>query len=234
MLLQTNCTSDNRHPFLRSCFMQTFEIVVPGLVSWSSSFRYFISDTSQTTYTASGLTTALGYRFRVAVVSEVGESNPSGIVTFYPGELADPPGAPVYISSTATALTVGWSPGDSSGGNTITNWRLEASNTLVSWPNDPAALTPATVLQATVNCNPIAAANLVQNWVYFRVAAITAATQGYYSWSHGTGLSITPQKSQRFSHIFRTCHAHARSPCCIHGRNALYHTQTCNTNDKKW
>ena len=35
-------------------------------------------------------------------------------------------------------------------------------------------------------------------------------------WSHGTGLIITPQKSHRFSQTFRTCHAHARSPCCVH------------------
>ena len=54
------------------------------------------------------------------------------------------------------------------------------------------------------------------------------------TWSHGTGLIITPQKSHRFSYIFRTCHAHARSPCCIHGRNALYHTQTYTTIDEKW
>ena len=55
------------------------------------------------------------------------------------------------------------------------------------------------------------------------------------AWSHGTGLIITPQeKSHRFSHIFRTCHAHARSPCCVHGRDAVYHTQTCRTSDEKW
>ena len=53
-------------------------------------------------------------------------------------------------------------------------------------------------------------------------------------WSHGIGLIITPQKSHRFSHIFRTCHAHARPPCCIHGRDTLYHTQTCRTSDEKW
>ena len=51
-------------------------------------------------------------------------------------------------------------------------------------------------------------------------------------WSHGIGLIITSQKSHRFSHIFRTCHAHARPPCCIHGRDTLYHTQTCRTTDE--
>ena len=54
------------------------------------------------------------------------------------------------------------------------------------------------------------------------------------TWSHGIGLIITPQKPHRFSHIFRTCHAHARSPCCVHGRSAFYHTQTCKTSDEKW
>ena len=53
-------------------------------------------------------------------------------------------------------------------------------------------------------------------------------------WSHGTGLIITPQKPHRFSHIFRTCHAHAQSPCCVHGRSAFYDTQTCRTSDEKW
>ena len=64
-------------------------------------------------------------------------------------------------------------------------------------------------------------------------ASVLQPACSVYSWSHGTGLIITPQKSHRFSHIFRTCHAHARSPCCVHGRSAFYHTQTCRTSDEK-
>ena len=87
---------------------------------------------------------------------------------------------------------------------------------------------------------------------------VAALLKTYGEYHTGPVLVISPKKTQTFTNIFRTCHAHARAhnlepstchaharpPCCIHGvrvcnmvpgRGTLYHTQTCcRTSGEKW
>ena len=82
---------------------------------------------STATYKASSLTTALPYRFKIAVITEIGEGAISGITTLYAGDLASAPGAPAYVNSSAEVISVEWTPPTDTGGNEISGYRLEVS-----------------------------------------------------------------------------------------------------------
>eukprot|EP00434_Breviolum_minutum_P041092 symbB.v1.2.036548.t1/scaffold5188.1/size32682/4 len=145
-----------------------------------------ITATSQTEYTAAGLTAGLDYRFQVKVVSEVGESDVSPTLTVTAGADADPPTAPHYISSANNnQLTVGWTFPGSDGGVPVTAWNLyfAIGYAEVNFPdaNLPSMSTAVGTLQATVDCTAINGNDRSQNFVYFRVAAVTGAGVGQYS-----------------------------------------------------
>eukprot|EP00435_Cladocopium_sp_Y103_P053539 s316_g17.t1 len=145
-----------------------------------------VTSTSQTEYTAAGLTAGLSYRFQVKIVSEVGESLVSPTLTVTAGADADPPTAPHYISSSGNnQLVVGWTFPGSDGGVPITAWNLyyaigyaEADFPDVTLPSTTTAVG---TLQATVDCTNIGGNDRSLNFVYFRVAAVTGAGVGQYS-----------------------------------------------------
>lgn len=145
-----------------------------------------VTSTSQTEYTAAGLTAGLSYRFQVKIVSEVGESLVSPTLTVTAGADADPPTAPHYISSSGNnQLTVGWTFPGSDGGVPITAWNVyyaigyaEADFPDVSLPSTTTAVG---TLQVTVDCTNIGGNDRSLNFVYFRVAAVTGAGVGQYS-----------------------------------------------------
>jgi titin len=143
-----------------------------------------LSDTSATQYTISNLVTARAYRIKFAVITEVGESDASGVVTFTAGAKASAPVAPTYISSqNNNEFTVTWGTVSDSGGVPVTNWYVYAAHTLGDWPEEanPTANVQVTTFQATIDCTNIIGVDRSQKDVYVRVAAKTAAAVGTMS-----------------------------------------------------
>jgi len=144
-----------------------------------------ITSTSQTSYTVSGLTAGLPYRFRLHVVSETGISDPSEVQTYTCGADADPPGAPTWISSNSAnnRMTIGWTFSGSNGGAPITNWYVYLSSTINTWPlpNAPALITLPGDMTKEFDCAGAGGYNVVDNYVYVKVAAVTPAAIGTMS-----------------------------------------------------
>jgi len=143
-----------------------------------------VLQTSQTQYTASGLTAGLPYRFRIRVLSEVGESQLSNVRIISCGADPDAPSAPAHVTSANNAqLTVGWTFTGYNGGATITNWYLWASNSLLTFTqqNNPLATLLVSQMTHQLDCQSINGYDLRQNYVYIRVAAKTDAAIGPYS-----------------------------------------------------
>jgi len=145
-----------------------------------------VAQTWQTQYTAPGLVTGRNYRFGVKVVSEIGDSPLSTVASFDCGADADPPSAPVYVSSRLNnELTVGWSFPGSNGGSAIQEWFVYLSNTFAdnSWSlqNAPSYRISVGTMQAVIDCTNVRGYNLAQQWVYVKVAARTGAGVGLYS-----------------------------------------------------
>ncbi|CAK9003180.1 Fibronectin type-III domain-containing protein 3A [Durusdinium trenchii] len=146
----------------------------------------YVTSTSQTEYTAAGLTAGLDYRFKIKVVSEVGQSDASPVLTVTVGADADPPTAPHYISSSNNnQLTVGWTFPGSDGGVPITAWNVYYAIGYAesNWPDVslPSTTTAVGTLQVIVDCTNIGGADRSLDFVYFRVAAVTGAGVGQYS-----------------------------------------------------
>ncbi|CAE7779180.1 TTN [Symbiodinium sp. CCMP2456] len=146
----------------------------------------YVSSGATSQYTFTGLTPALPYRFYLKVVSEVGDSDASPVLTAVAGADADAPSAPYYVSSqNNNELTVGWTFSGSDGGSSITNWNIyyalgfAASN----WPaaSSPDATTTVGTEQVVVDCTSISGQDRSQNFVYIRVAAVTGVGVGQYS-----------------------------------------------------
>ncbi|CAD7941246.1 unnamed protein product [Amoebophrya sp. A120] len=159
-----------------------------------------VDDTSAITYPVGNLSVGLPYRFKVSVVSEVGESDHSPVSTFYPGDLPVAPTAPKYINSSLTSITVEWQSGDASlsqsGGNDYLNWQFQASyfqnlteldaQVGVDWDSGLTQIVPFQVgqnqYQLEVICdNVTAGVSLQAEFIYFRVAATTNVGLGAYS-----------------------------------------------------
>ncbi|CAE8601561.1 unnamed protein product [Polarella glacialis] len=147
-----------------------------------------VSSTSQTQYTAAGLTAGLTYRFRVKVVTEVGESDPSAVLSVTVGADADAPNPPYYVSSRNNdELTVGWNFPGSNGGTPIQNWNLYVAAGFDDglWPaqTSPSIVTAAGTMTAVIDCTDAdgGGLNLYRAFVYSRVAAVTGAGIGKYS-----------------------------------------------------
>jgi len=177
-----------------------------------------ISSTSQTQYTVAGLTNSLTYRFGVKAVSEVGSGpmSTSGVSgsPSYPylaitvGAPADPPSNAYYISSfcdpytppavpSKCYLTVGWDFTGSNGGAPITSWRIYIANSFAdsAWPapGSPTKEVLAGVQQlGAIDCSTIVGPNLVQQYVYFKVVAVTGAGEGTYSGISRIFCSLQP------------------------------------------
>jgi hypothetical protein len=144
-----------------------------------------VSSTSDTEFEVDNLTPGLPYRFAVVVTSEVGDSDPSDPITITVGAPADPPSAPYYVASTNNQLDVAWDFTGSNGGATITQWNIYMSSSVTAstFPaqGSPSATSIATDRTLTVDCTNVGGLNLAQNWIYFRVAAVTDASIGQYS-----------------------------------------------------
>eukprot|EP00930_Biecheleria_cincta_P038762 TRINITY_DN26639_c0_g1_i1.p1 TRINITY_DN26639_c0_g1~~TRINITY_DN26639_c0_g1_i1.p1 ORF type:complete len:4930 (+),score=584.21 TRINITY_DN26639_c0_g1_i1:1092-14792(+) len=145
-----------------------------------------VTSTSSSEYTAAGLTAGLTYRFKVRVVSEVGESDDSPVLILTIGADADPPSAPHYVNSYDNQnLVFGWTFPGSNGGVPITAWNVYYSNSFAEdgWPAKevPNAVVPAGTMQVTCLTCDIGTQTLVADFVYIRVAAVTAAGIGQYS-----------------------------------------------------
>ncbi|CAJ1392525.1 unnamed protein product [Effrenium voratum] len=146
----------------------------------------YVTSTSQTQYTAAGLTAGLDYRFKLKVVSEVGQSDESPVLSVTVGADADPPSSPYYVSSANNnQLTVGWTFPGSDGGVPITGWNMYYAIGYAdsNWPdvNLPSVQTAVGTQQVTVDCTNINGQDRSLNFIYFRVAAVTGAGVGQYS-----------------------------------------------------
>jgi fibronectin type 3 domain-containing protein len=125
-------------------------------------------------FTATGLTGGVAYRFRVRAVNAVGLSNHSSVVTATPSVTV--PSAPLSLAGTPGPGSVGltWSAPASNGGSAITDYLIyRSSNGGVSYVlvSDPVS----TARSFTVT-------GLVGGTGYrFRVRAVTAAGLGTYS-----------------------------------------------------
>merc|ERR1719424_138616 len=68
-----------------------------------------ITDTTQRSFTKYGLTAGLGYKFKVQIISETGQSMLSSTSTMVSAAVPDPP--TLFVSSsTNTQIDVGWTP----------------------------------------------------------------------------------------------------------------------------
>jgi hypothetical protein len=91
------------------------------------TLRGTVSDTSQKTYTATGLVADRDYLVQVTVVTAVGESARSATLNARSCGVPATPGAPSRLSSTATSITVQWSaPADN--GCPMTGYRVYRDN----------------------------------------------------------------------------------------------------------
>eukprot|EP00392_Amoebophrya_sp_AT5.2_P001273 g1275.t1 len=166
-------------------------------------YKIAVTDTSMIEYTVGNLEVALPYRFKVSVVSEVGESDHSPIATYYPGDIPIAPLPPTYVNSTLNSITVQWSGGDpaalsQSGGNDYLKWLFQASyfknltvlddQVGIDWTTglsvDVPFLVTASVYEYTVDCDNVTSdgvTSLVNEFVYFRAAAITNVGQSDWS-----------------------------------------------------
>lgn len=170
--------------------------------------KHRVYNNSQTNFTAANLTASLGYRIRVSVISDVGESALSDPVVLYPGDVCPAPKAPIYVNSTQSTITVSWAPPASSGGNEVSGYRLEAGwyETLfqnvstpdgggnatysyvadtygygTAWGNATVFLLDKATFVQTLDCTDIGGANLTMDYVFIRVAAITNVLLGQFS-----------------------------------------------------
>jgi hypothetical protein len=146
-----------------------------------------VTSTSQTQYTVAGLTAGLPYRFSLAVLSEVGESDPSSVLVQTVGADADAPSAPVWQSSWTPAdkmFTIGWSFSGSNGGAPITAWYVYLSSGISTWPaqnNPTATIANPADMSNLFNCEDAGGFNVLNNYFYAKVAAYTTAGVGKYS-----------------------------------------------------
>jgi hypothetical protein len=137
-----------------------------------------IYDTTQLTYTFTGLSQGRAYRIMVRVRSEVGDSPPSIPATIVAAALPDAPNSPTYADSRENAfLTIQWQFSGYSGGSAIIGWEVQASPSATTWPAVSEALDVATI-QYEVDCDAIGVA---QQYMYARVRTVTNAGAGEWS-----------------------------------------------------
>jgi hypothetical protein len=81
-------------------------------------------------YTATGLTTGLPYRFTVQAIDANGYSTASSISTFYSCQSPSGLATPTYVSSDETLMTIdiAWAAPTSSGGCAVTGYKLYLDN----------------------------------------------------------------------------------------------------------
>eukprot|EP00928_Gymnodinium_smaydae_P022346 TRINITY_DN18808_c0_g1_i1.p1 TRINITY_DN18808_c0_g1~~TRINITY_DN18808_c0_g1_i1.p1 ORF type:complete len:4341 (-),score=787.41 TRINITY_DN18808_c0_g1_i1:161-11695(-) len=128
-----------------------YKIYVNDGLGGDLTLRGVQEDTSQRTYTVSGLQPDRGYQVQVTVVSGAAESLPSNTITVRSCGFPAVPAAPIRGSSTADSITLAWSaPADN--GCPMTGYRLYIDDGAVAeiYPgagdeNDPtdASLNPA-------------------------------------------------------------------------------------------
>ncbi|CAE7202498.1 Ttn, partial [Symbiodinium sp. KB8] len=155
-----------------------------------------VTDTTQRTFTKSGLNAGLNYRFKVEVVSEVGTSASSPVATYVSAAVPDAPTVSV-ASSTNSDIDLTWVAGGD-GGSAITRWHVFTSKDGATWSalDSPqyTIITPTTTTQ-TVDCTDTfkwSGSDVSQTYVYLRVSALNGAGIGTPSNSFRWRCSAKP------------------------------------------
>ncbi|CAE7244936.1 TTN, partial [Symbiodinium necroappetens] len=155
-----------------------------------------VTDTTQRTFTKSGLNAGLNYRFKVEVVSEVGTSASSPVATYVSAAVPDAPTVSV-ASSTNSDIDLTWVAGGD-GGSAITRWHVFTSKDGATWSalDSPqyTIITPTTTTQ-TVDCTDTfkwSGSDVSQTYVYLRVSAFNGAGIGTPSNSFRWRCSAKP------------------------------------------
>jgi hypothetical protein len=133
-----------------------------------------------------GLSSGLPYRIRLQIVSEVGESVASALLTVTAGAYADPPGAPTFLYSwnQVNKFAFGWTFPGSNGGAPVTAWNVYAANAITNLPGPTvpsAVVADPSQFYIEVDCTNWGGFNAVNNYFYVRVAAQTSADVGQFS-----------------------------------------------------
>eukprot|EP00439_Symbiodinium_sp_Y106_P051756 s3186_g6.t3 len=156
-----------------------------------------VTDTTQRTFTKSGLIAGYNYRFKVEVVSEVGTSASSPVATYVSAAVPDAPTVSV-ASSTNSDIDLTWVAGASDGGSAITRWHVFTSKDGATWSalDSPqyTIITPTTTTQ-TVDCTDTfkwGGSDVSQTYVYLRVSALNGAGIGTPSNSFRWRCSAKP------------------------------------------
>jgi fibronectin type 3 domain-containing protein len=184
-------------PNLHDAYITGFKIYTDDGNSgpWSEDL---ITDTTQLTFTKYGLTSGLPYKFKIIVVSEVGESATSTPVQFYSAATPNPPTLSVSTSSNAV-VNLQWTQ-NYDGGASVTNWRIYGSVDGTTWPTVSEYVVAGSVQTLALDCTDSskwqdasgAATTVSQSYVYLKVSGANPVGYGVPSNSYRWRCSNKP------------------------------------------
>ncbi|CAK0850855.1 unnamed protein product [Prorocentrum cordatum] len=153
-----------------------------------------LADTTQRTFTKYGLSPGLSYRFKVQVISEVGESDISDSVSLFAAATASPPS--IYVTSSSnTVIDLAWTP-SFDGGTPVTGWLVFGSVDGTTWDSTAPiyTITSGSTTSQSVDCtdNTFWGASYTKSYLYFRVSAVNGAGTGAASNSYRWRCSEVP------------------------------------------